>query len=443
MAGPFKAYDIRGIYGDELTEETAYAIGRAYASFLKPKTVVVGYDMRPHSIPLTTELCKGLTVQGVDVINLGMCSTPMVNFANGSLKADGSIMVTASHNPGEYNGFKLCRDSAIPISGDTGIKDIERMIEEEGYAPEAEQAGSVTTHDIFPDYQKHVLHIADLPRPIHIAIDYANAMGICEAKVFEDLITSDGLFDVYDGTFPHHEANPLNLGTFDALKHKMKSGEYDFGIAFDGDADRVGFTDEDGRIISMDLITALIAKAILQNESGNVFYDLRSSWATKEVIAESGGTPMMSRVGHSFIKQQMRDQDALFAGELSGHYYFRENFYAESTALAVIYIANIVSQSGKKLSDLVEPLRRYVASGEINNKVKDTDAVFEQLKATYADGHQFHLDGLSVEYKDWWFNVRCSNTEPWIRLNLEAKTADEMLHRRDEVLAVIRGQNGT
>ena len=438
----FKAYDIRGIYGDELTEDTAYAIGRAYATFLKPKKVIVGYDMRPHSLPLTSALCKGLVVQGVDVIDIGMCSTPMVNFANGSLKADGSVMVTASHNPGEYNGFKLCRENAIPISGDTGIQDIEAMIEEDGYAPPAEQEGSISKLDIFSDYQKHVLEIADLPRPIHIAIDYANAMGICEAKVFEDIISSDGLFDEYDGTFPNHEANPLNLGTFDALQHKMKSGEYDFGIAFDGDADRVGFTDEDGRIVSMDLITGLIAKAILQTEKGNVFYDLRSSWATKEVIAENGGTPMMSRVGHSFIKQQMRDQDALFAGELSGHYYFRENFYAESTALAVLYIANRVSQSGKKLSELVEPLRRYVASGEINNRVEDSAAVFEQLKATYADGHQFNLDGLSVEYPDWWFNVRCSNTEPWIRLNLEAKTADEMLHRRDEVLAVIRGQHG-
>jgi phosphomannomutase len=440
MAGIFKAYDIRGIYGETLTEDVAYKIGRAYATFLRCRSVVVGMDMRPHSRPLFEALARGLTVQGVNVINLGLCSTPMSYYACGKLKTDGSIMITASHNPGEWNGFKMCREQAIPISGATGIADIERIVNTGGFAPPAAQSGQITSYNIVPEYVAHIRRFADIRRPLRVAVDFANAMGILEAKVLEGLINMDRLFDTLDGTFPNHEANPLHHETLRALQERIRLGRYDFGIAFDGDADRVGFVDEKGEIIPMDMITALIAKTILQREKGPIFYDLRSSWAVREVIEESGGTPMMSRVGHAFIKEQMRQTHALFAGELSGHYYFRENYYAESSSLAALCVANLVSQSDRPLSELVSPLRRYHASGEINSTVEDVPSVFRRLRERYTDGKVIELDGLSVEYPDWWFNVRASNTEPLVRLNLEAKTQARMQEKRDEILTIIRGK---
>jgi len=440
MAAPFKAYDIRGIYGTELNEALAYNIGRAFATFLKPKTIVVGRDMRPHSMPLFKELARGLCEHGVDVIDIGLCSTPMNYFANGSLGADAGIMITASHNPGQYNGMKLCRREAVPISGATGIADVEQIILDEAYDAPAATPGTVREVDVLDDYRTHIQQFANITRPLKIAVDFANAIGVVEAEVFEGLpIEQSRLFDELDGSFPNHEANPLDLETFHDLQAHVRAGEFDFGIAFDGDADRVGFVDETGEIVSMDMITSLIAIALLKDEKGPVFYDLRSSWAAKEVISENGGEPLMSRVGHAFIKQQMRDAKAIFAGELSGHYYFRENYYTESSALAVIYIANIVSQSGKTLSELVAPIKRYFHSGEINSKVADVPAVFERIHARFGEtGTITELDGLSMEFDEWWFNVRVSNTEPLVRLNIEAKTQPEMERLRDEMLALIR-----
>lgn len=439
MANIFKAYDIRGIYGKTLTDEIAFKIGRAFATFLNCKKVVVGRDMRPHSKPLFDALARGLTMQGADVIDIGLCSTPMSYYANGKLGADASIMITASHNPGEWNGFKMCREKAIPISGATGIQEVERIVKAEDFTHPAHKAGHVSTHDITQEYIAHIRQFADIRRPLKIAIDYANAMGIYDGKVLEGLVEIDPLFKTLDGTFPNHEANPLKLDTLEPLQKLVRSGRHDFGVAYDGDADRAGFVDEKGNVIPMDMITALIAQTILKREKGPIFYDLRSSWAVKEVIVEGGGTPMMSRVGHAFIKQQMRDAKAIFAGELSGHYYFRENFYAESSSLAALYVANLVSQSSKPLSELIRPIQRYFGSGEINSEVHDVEAVFRHLREKYASGRMIELDGLSVEFDDWWFNVRPSNTEPLVRLNLEAKTKAVMEQKRDEVLAVIRG----
>jgi len=439
MAGIFKAYDIRGIYGIDLTDEIAYNIGRAFVTFVGCKRVVVARDIRPHSEPLFASLAKGITEQGADVIDIGHASTPMSYFANGTLGADASVMITASHNPAEWNGFKLCRAKATPISGATGIMDIERIIQEGSFAPKADTPGTISQMDVTAEYARHVARTARLTQPVHVAIDFANGMGIWEAKALEGLLTWDGLYDVPDGRFPNHEANPLNLETLHDIQAKVRNGNYAFGVAFDGDADRAGFVDEKGEIISMDLITALIAQDVLAERKGVVFYDLRSSWAVKEVIAAAGGTPMMSRVGHAFIKQQMREHDALFAGELSGHYYFRDNFTSESSAMAVLAIANIVSKSGQPLSALIEPLRKYFASGEINSHVeRDPKAILDEIRRTYTDGHQFELDGVSVEYADWWFNVRCSNTEALIRLNLEAKSEALMKEKRNELLALIR-----
>ncbi len=439
MGSIFKAYDIRGVYGEQLTDELAYKIGRAFATFLKCKKTVVGRDMRPHSQSLFDALARGLVEQGVTVIELGLCSTPMSYYANGKLGADSGIMITASHNPGEYNGFKMCREDAIPISGATGIKDIERIVLDQSFDPPAASPGRIDTHNIAAEYMEHFRAFADFTRPVNVVIDYANGMGIYEGKVLEGLMEIEPLFDELDGTFPNHEANPLHAETFEPLQQKIREGQYDFGIYFDGDADRAGFTDELGNIVSNDMITALIAKAILEKEKGVVFYDLRSSWAVKEVIEESGGEAKRSRVGHAFIKEQMREANAVFAGELSGHYYFRENYFTESAALAAILIGNLVSHTGKTLSELVKPVLRYHASGEINSTVADVEPVFKRLRETFEGGRVIELDGLSIEFDDWWFNVRASNTEPLVRLNLEAKTREAMEKRRDEMLALIRG----
>ena len=440
MGGIYKAYDIRGIYGDDLTEEIALRIGRAFQTFLGCKNVVVARDMRPHSDPLFRGLAEGLTLQGVDVIDVGLASTPLSYFANGALGADAGIMITASHNPGEWNGFKMCRERAIPISGDTGIREIERIVAGESFAPPAETPGSIRKETMEDRYADHIRSFADLRRPLRVAVDYANAMGIFENRVLTGLMDFDPLFDELDGTFPNHEANPLKAETYEALQAKIRSGTYDFGIAYDGDADRVGFVDENGDIVSMDIITALIAQIMIKRHPGaSIFYDLRSSWAVKEIIEEAGGRPFMSRVSHAFIKQQIRDEDAVFAGELSGHYYFRDNYYTESSSLAALCIANLVSQSDVPLSRLVAPILRYNASGEINSEVKDPQVVFAKLRENYAGGSITELDGLSFEFDDWWFNVRLSNTEPLIRLNLEATSAANMQRRRAEVLKIIRG----
>jgi phosphomannomutase len=438
MAGIFKAYDIRGVYGETLTEPLATDIGRAFVTFLRCRKVVVGFDMRPHSKPLFEALCKGLTMQGADVINVGLCSTPMSYYANGSLGADAGIMITASHNTGEWNGFKLCREAGIPISGATGIQDIERIVVEKRFAAPAANPGAIQAHDIVPAYVAHVRKVADLKRPVRIAVDFANAMGILEARCLEGVVEMTRLYDTLDGRFPNHEANPLKTDTLEALQKTVRGGGYDFGVAFDGDADRAGFVDEKGRVVPMDMITALIATSVLEREKGVIFYDLRSSGSVKEVIREAGGTPMMSRVGHAFIKQQMRDHRAVFAGELSGHYYFRDNYTTESSAMAVLYVANAITHKGKPLSELIRPIQRYSASGEINSEVHDPAAVLKAIRRAYADGTLIELDGVTVEYPDWWFNVRCSNTEPLVRLNLEARTPDMMARRRDELLALIR-----
>ena len=440
----FKAYDIRGIYGKDLNEDLAYRIGKAFATFLKPKSVVVGRDMRPHSMPLFQALARGLTELGADVVDIGVVSTPISYFANGTLHADASVMITASHNPGPWNGFKTCREQAIPISGATGIKDLERIVQTGAYAPAAAKPGTVRAQSFTAGYVQCIRSFADLRRPLRIAVDYANGMGIVEGEVLRGLpnLTIDPLFDTLDGTFPNHEANPLLEETWHALQQKVRAGKYDFAIAFDGDADRCGFMDEQGNIIPMDMITGLVAEMILKkNRGAGIYYDLRSSWAVKELIEENGGKPLMSRVGHAFIKQQMREANALFAGELSGHYYFKENFFTESSSLAALYVANLVSQSDRPLSQLIKPIQRYAASGEINSHVADVQKVLATLRAKYTPlaASVFELDGLSFEFPDWWFNVRASNTEPLCRLNLEARTRDQMEKHRDEVLAVIRG----
>ena len=434
----FKAYDIRGIYPTDLSPVTAEAIGRAYIQFTGAKKVVVGRDMRPHSEPLFQALAKGMTEQGADVIDLGLCSTPMSYHANGVLRADGSVMITASHNPGEWNGFKLCRANAVPLSGATGIKDIEKIVAEKSWS-KSDRTGSISKFDIRKIYADFLRGHVKFTRRFKVVVDYANAMGLYEIDGIKDLFDIVPLYDTLDGTFPNHEANPLIADTLNAVRAKVVEVGADFGAAFDGDADRCGYIDNTGAIIPMDLFTALIAQDILAEGPATILYDLRSSWAVRECIEENGGKAIMSRVGHAFIKAQMREFDAVFAGELSGHYYFKENFTAESQGLALVKLANLLDSSGEKLDKLVAPLRRYSFSGEINSKVSDVTKVLSAIREKYADGKMYELDGVSVEYPEWHFNVRASNTEPLIRLICEAKTPAMMAEKRDELLAIIRG----
>ncbi len=438
MSGIFKAYDIRGIYPTDLDADMAEAIGRAFVLFTGARRIVVGRDMRPHSDALFQGLARGLTGQGADVIDIGLCSTPMSYFANGTLRADGSIMITASHNPGEWNGFKLCRANAVPISGATGIADIQRLVEA-GNWPAPSRNGTVSSYDIAPEYGKFLRSFARMDRKLKVVVDYANAMGLYEIAGIADLFHIIPLYDQLDGTFPNHEANPLHVATLDAIRAKVRETGADFGAAFDGDADRCGFIDDLGEVIPMDLFTALIAQDILADGPATILYDLRSSRAVPECIEENGGKAVMSRVGHAFIKAQMRETGAVFAGELSGHYYFKENFTAESQALAMLKLANLICKKNRKLHELVAPLRRYASSGEINSKVADVQSILSAIKERYADGRQYELDGLSVEYPDWHFNVRASNTEPLLRLIVEAKNPALMAAKRDELLHLIRG----
>ena len=446
----FKAYDIRGIYGQDLNEDIFYRIARAYAQFCGftgKGRVVVARDCRTSSDSLFAAFAKGLVDEGVDVIDIGMASTPMSYFANATLKADGSVMITASHNTKEWNGCKLCKANAVPISGATGIKDIERLFANiRDYDPPA-GIGSVTKTDISAAYAAHARTFSHMKRPLRLALDFANGMGIAESVAFKDsMITYDALYGEYDGNFPNHEANPLHAETLKDLQKLIRDnpGKYAFGVAYDGDADRAGFVDEKGDIIPMDFTTALISQDMLASDPGAAcFYDLRSTKVCEEVIAAAGGKPMMSRVGHSFIKEQMRANGAIFAGELSGHYYFKANSTAESSAMATFALANIVAASDKPLSELIAPLRKYFQSGEINTKTTTPPAeILAKVKATYAPKAKvFELDGVSVDAwatEGYWANVRMSNTEPLVRLNLEGRTKEIMEAKRDEFLALIR-----
>jgi phosphomannomutase len=441
----FKAYDVRGVYPSELDERVAYKIGRAFVTFLKVSKVVVSQDMRKSSVSLKRELIRGITDQGADVIDIeGLCSTPRSYFACWNLKSPGSIMVTASHNPGKYNGFKFTREKAIPISGDTGIKDIEDLVLKNKFN-DANRKGKIFKKDISKEYKKHILKFIEVKKikRLKVVIDAGNGMGGKDIELVLDSLPLESIKMYFepDGSFPNHEANPLKEENLVAIKKKIKEEGADFGIALDGDADRVFFIDENSEVIPADFITCLIAKGILKKKKGKVLYDLRSSWMVKEIIEKNGGRAGMSRVGHAFIKQQMRKENAIFAGELSGHFYFRDNFFTDSGVIAALKMIQIISESGKTLSELVRPLKKYFASGEINSKVEDKEVKMKELAKKYSHGKVSWLDGVRIDFKDWWFNVRPSNTEPLLRLNLEAKNKNLMEKKRAEVLGIIRGPN--
>lgn len=444
----FKAYDIRGIYPTEINEEAAYKIGRAYVEFLEAKNIVIGCDIRESSPSLFEELKKGITDAGANVYDLGLATTPMLYHASGKLDVDGGIILTASHNPGEYNGMKLCRKNAVPVGENSGMLDVKEIVLK-GEFKEVEQKGEIIEKDIKEEYFDHFAGFMNLgDKKFKVVVDCANAMGIMELEMykrFADNIEFVTLYGDFDSSFPNHEANPLKTETLEELQKKVVEENADLGIAYDGDADRVGFVNEKGEVIPMDITTALISKMILEKNPGStILYDLRSSMSVQEIIEENGGVPKPCRVGHALIKKQMREEDAIFAGELSGHYYFQENFLAEAGTLPVIYLMNLMAETGKTISEITNDAIRYYHSGEINNEVSDKDQIIATLKEKYADGEFNDLDGIKISFWNneegnrWWFNVRASNTEPVLRLNLEADNEKLMIEKQEEILGIIK-----
>jgi phosphomannomutase len=439
----FKAYDIRGTYPDQIDAEVVRRIGAAFARFAGAPTILMARDMRPSGVELGAAFAEGATSQGADVVDLGLASTDLLYYASGKLDAPGA-MFTASHNPAGYNGIKLTLAGAKPVGEDSGLVDIKAMAAEE--LPAADHKGSVSERDVVADYAAHVRSFVDTSvlRPLRVVADTANGMGGYVApRVFEGLpFDVTYLFQELDGTFPNHPADPIQVENLRDLQAEVRAVGADVGLAFDGDADRVFLVDERGEPVSGSLTTALLAQGILAKSPGEtILHNLICSKSVPEVIRESGGTPVRTKVGHSFIKAVMAETGAVFGGEHSAHYYFRDNYRADSGLIASLIVLEQLSVTGKPLSELLAPLDRWAASGEINSKVDDTAAVIERIAGTYADGEQDRLDGLTVDYGDWWFNLRPSNTEPLLRLNLEARTREACEARTAEVLGHIRTES--
>jgi phosphomannomutase len=436
----FKAYDVRGTYPEQLDETAARRIGGAFARFAGAGRIVLGRDMRVSSPALAAAFAEGVTAAGTGVVDVGEVSTDALYFASGRLGLPGA-MFTASHNPGHYNGIKLCREGAAPIGAESGLQDI-RALAEEG-VPNGPAAGELSRQDVLTEYAAHCRTFVDSGslRPLRVAIDAANGMaGKTVPLVFGELpFDVVPLYFELDGTFPNHPANPIEPENLVDLQKKVVEEGCDAGIAFDGDADRMFLVDETGELVSGSTTTALVAERLLRKHPGEaVIYNLICSWAVREVIEENGGRPVRTRVGHSFIKQVMAETGAIFGGEHSGHYYFRDNFRADSGMIAALLTLEAMSEADAPLSRMLAPYQRYAASGEINSTVADQGAALDALAAAYSDGRQDTSDGLTVEFDDWWFNCRPSNTEPLLRLNLEARDDALMASKRDEVLSLIR-----
>ncbi len=443
----FKAYDVRGLYPSEVNEEAARLIGRGFVSYLGAKRIAVSRDMRVSSPSVAAAFIEGAREQGADVVDYGMLATDMMYFAVARDGHDGGAQITASHNPKQYNGIKLVRREAFPLSGEAGLGEIREMITAGKLPAPAGRQGTLTQMDVIDDYVNHVLSFIDpsIIKPFNVVLDAGSGMaGVVAPRLFERLPcrTTRLCFEV-DGTFPNHEANPLiEENRRDIVERVIQEGA-DIGIAWDGDADRCFFIDGAGEFIAGDFVTALLAEAFLIKHPGaKIVYDVRASYAVKDTVAKYGGSALMNRVGHAFFKRRMREEGAIFGGEVTGHYYFRDNFYADNGFIPALLMLELMSRKGATLAELLAPLReKYFISGEINTKMPDMRVVQEKidaLSARYKDAKTYAMDGVSVEYPDWHFNVRASNTEPLIRLNLEATTQAEMERRRDEVLSFIR-----
>jgi phosphomannomutase len=439
----FKAYDVRGLYPGELDEEGAYAIGRAFVEQFRPSQIAVGRDMRLSSPTMAQAVIDAASTAGAEVLDIGLVGTEILYLAVGDLGLDGGVMVTASHNPKDYTGMKIVRSGALPVGGESGLLEIRDRATQPPAKPS--QPGTIEPYDIWPAYIERVLSFVDVDaiRPLTVVIDAANGMaGVMLPPILERLpIDARTYFFEPDGTFPNHEPNPLLPENREFIVAKTLDEGADLGVAFDGDADRCFFVDDTGDFVPGDFITALLAESILEREpEAKILYDVRASWAVPDTIERAGGVPLINRVGHAYIKHRMRKEGAVFGGEVSGHYYFRDFTQADSGVVPFLLMLELVSKRGQKLSDLLAPYReRYFLTGEINTPVADVDAKLRELEERLGpEGQISHLDGLSVESADWHFNVRPSNTEPLLRLNLEALSQELMERKRDDVLSVIR-----
>ncbi len=442
MGGIFKAYDIRGSYPDELDEEMAGKIGSAFVALLNARSIVVGRDMRLSAQALARAFIEGAISSGASVTDIGMTTTPMLYYAIIEGKFDGGVMVTASHLPGGMNGFKLCREKSIPLSGDHGLPGLERLVREgPRVKPPPTPKGSYRELDMLEKYIDKLSASVHDAKPLRIAVDAGNGMAGPEFSALFKRFPIWTVIPMYiepDGKFPHHIANPLLPSTTRELQGVVVKEKADIGVAFDGDADRCGFIDEKGERIPDDLVTALIAEFLLTREPGaTILHDLRSSRVVPETITRLGGSAVRCRVGHAFIKEQMREENALFAGELSGHYYYRDMGFTDNAVFTMVQMLNFLSLKRTPLSGLVRSLKKYCSTGEINMEVNDKESVFAALEAQYKDAKKDHLDGLTIEYNAWWFNLRASNTEPLMRLNLEAENGNMMEMRKGEILRII------
>ena len=436
----FKAYDIRGVVPDQLDAGIARAVGAAFARFTGAPRVLVGRDMRPSGVELTAAFAEGANSQGVDVVDLGLISTDLAYYAAGSLDAP-AAMFTASHNPAKYNGIKLCLAGAKPVGQDTGLVDIKEMVEEG--VPDGDTKGSVTEQNLLDEYAAHVRSFVDVDslRPLKVVADTANGMGgLVAPAVFEGLpYELEVMFGELDGTFPNHPPDPINPENLKALQARVLEVGADVGLAFDGDADRVFLIDEKAQPMSGSTTTAFVAKSILEKNPGEkVIYNLICSKSVPEIITENGGEPIRTRVGHSFIKSVMADTGAIFGGEHSGHYYFRDNYRADSGLIAAMVVLEELSRVPDPLSELRKPLERYAASGEVNVEVDDPAGTVERVSEAYGEADQERIDGLTVDFGDWWFNLRPSNTEPLLRLNLESPDEASCKEHLSEVLALMK-----
>ncbi len=439
----FKAYDVRGVVPDELDADIAYNIGRAFKAYLGGERFCVGHDMRVSSPELAESLIRGIADQGGDVVDIGLISTDGLYFAVGKHGFDGGCMITASHNPGEYNGFKLCRSEARPLSMDQGIGEIRDMILS-GSIPSAPRSGSVSELDVLDDFITHALSMVDVDalRPMTIAIDAGNGMaGKLIPEVFKRIPGEViPLFFELDGTFPNHEANPLEPQNIADLQRTVVERSADLGVAFDGDADRMFLIDERGTFIGGDMVTAMVAQVLLAKHPGSaVVYNLICSRSVPETIEACGGVPIRSRVGHSFIKALMREHDAIFGGEHSGHFYFRDNWYADSGLIAFLTVLELLSREGKTLSETLAPIDKRTRSGEINFEVADQQAALDRVRSHYSDAEVDEVDGMTVGFPDWWFNMRASNTQPLLRLNVEVDDEETLADRVQTLSKLIVG----
>lgn len=445
MAGIFKAYDVRGIVPSELNEEQAYAIGYYFPDLLpeadtsQVRAVVVSRDMRTTSTALAEALTLGLRSRGFEVWDIGLATTPMNYFAVGHLGASGGIQVTASHNPSQYNGFKFSRREAIPVSWETGIAKLEALVSG-GIPPTAEPKASRVAMEIWPAYHDHVLRFLRYRQPrLKVAVDVANGMATLYEPLFSELgVELVPLFFGLDGSFPNHEANPLKEENLRALQGAVVEQGCALGVAFDGDADRAIMVDETGTTIGADLLTALLAGPILRRFPGaSIVYDVRSSWATREAILEAGGIPVRERVGHSFMKATMRKLNSPFGGELAGHFYYMENYFADSAIITMVEVLNLLRETQRPLSQLVAGFKRYARTGEMNFRITNKDEVIRMLASEFSEGKVDFLDGITVEFEDWWFNVRPSNTEPFLRLVMEARSEELLKTVQQRVVEAI------